>query len=497
MPVFASLIMLILAYLAIVGLSPGLAQSPFPSNQPTRAPNADPKLAAAQAAFEAMPEEERKAIQSDLIWTSDFSGAVSGTFGPLTYRGIQAFKAQAGQLPDGILGTVERKALQEAATKARAAVRFSLRSDSRSKARIGLPQAILTRSEPNILGGTRWQTEDRRITLDTFVSTTETLEEQFARASESTQARKVTYKLLRPDFFVVTGETAGGKFYRRAVKTPLGISGFALGYDKALSSSWDRLTIAIANSFEATPATGPTPASTPVANTPSAALPVATAPTPAANTGQSAVTPTITTRAFEPRVFVRSATGLIVADGKLLVSTSGLTGCRNPRIGNLALGSVISDPTSGLGLASIPGLKVSGQAPVLTKDKAEAVMALAQGERSSAQQGLPAQRELLAVPVSQLAGRLSGAFQPGAAGAVVLDAAGHVAGLLISDPADRLQLAGIVIARDYAMADAEQIGRFLARENVTLITATDTAPVSTGQMVAGTGKLVVAISCNG
>ena len=68
--------------------------------------------------------------------------------------------------------------------------------------------------------------------------------------------RKITYKLLRPDFFVVTGETATGRFYRRLAAGPDGLRGFSIGYDKALAADLDRLVIAIAASFEPFP-TGP------------------------------------------------------------------------------------------------------------------------------------------------------------------------------------------------------------------------------------------------
>ena len=55
--------------------------------------------------------------------------------------------------------------------------------------------------------------------------------------------------MLRPDFFVVAGETAGGKFYTRYGSGPGGLRGFSIGYDKAVAPQFDRLVVAIANSF--------------------------------------------------------------------------------------------------------------------------------------------------------------------------------------------------------------------------------------------------------
>ena len=81
-------------------------------------PAADPRLVAAQARFEALPETERKAIQTDLIWAGHLSALASGTFGALTFRAINAAKAGRGA-PDGVLAPAERQALAAAATAAR------------------------------------------------------------------------------------------------------------------------------------------------------------------------------------------------------------------------------------------------------------------------------------------------------------------------------------------------------------------------------------------
>jgi hypothetical protein len=461
-----------------------LAQAPVsPGVQRTTAP-IDPRQAAAQAAFEALPEQERKAIQADLIWVTDFSGATSGNFGSLTYRSIQVFERlsqtqSAQSQPDGILTREERKALAETAAKARLAVRYSERNDNRSKARLGIPLTLITRDEANALGGTRWQTADRKVTLETFVSSSETLEQQFARASDtSNPARKVTYKLLRPDFFVVTGETATGKFYRRVVKTETGVSGFAIGYEKAMAPQWDRLTIAIANSFEATPSAQPV--SLPATSS-------ANAPKGAPAVVATAVTPP---KLPEPRVFQRSATGVVIADEKLLIATAGLVGCRNPTVNGLAFGPIKSDQQAGIGIASVPGLKRVGQVPSLATGKADIVLALAHGATASGANGL------LAIPVTQHAGRLAGGFQPGAAGAALLNSSGQLAGLLTSDPSTKVQIAGTVVAKNHSMADISQIAQLLERERIKVVASSGAPAKSTGQMIADNGTAIVAVTCS-
>ena len=221
-----------------------LAQAP--------APAANPQLAAAQASFESLPEAERRAIQADLIWSGHFNGAVSGSYGPLTFRAINAFKAGKGA-PDGLLTPAERRSLAQSAQAAREAAGFRVIADERTGLRIGIPAAVLPKRDVSP-SGSRWQSADGKITLDTSATPPgETLEAVYEKATAPTPnnpGRKITYKLLRPDFFVVTGETPTGKFYRRLASGPSGLRGFSIGYDKALAASVDKLVIAIAASFE-------------------------------------------------------------------------------------------------------------------------------------------------------------------------------------------------------------------------------------------------------
>jgi hypothetical protein len=218
-------------------------------------------LAAAQASFEALPEAERKAIQTDLIWTGHFNGAASGSYGPLTFRAINALKAGRGA-PDGLLNPAERQALAQAAKAARDAAGFRLINDDRTGMRIGIPEKRAAGANDadwrQPLAERRRQDHARCQPSPPSEDLAATFEKATA-VNPNAPGRKITYKLLRPDFFVVTGETPTGKFYRRLAAGPQGLRGFSIGYDKALSPSVDKLVIAIASSFEPFP-TGPLPA---------------------------------------------------------------------------------------------------------------------------------------------------------------------------------------------------------------------------------------------
>ncbi|MFD0936219.1 serine protease, partial [Methylobacterium trifolii] len=151
-----------------------------------------------------------------------------------------------------------RAALLAAGETARKAARFTVKPDPASGVVMGVPEGLLTRRSA-LPGGTRWQSADGRVTLESrsFPQGETDLDALFERATAPLNDRKVTYKLKRPDFVVVTAETGTGRSYVRYASGAEGIRGFALGYDRALAAQVDRLVIAIANSFVPFPGAAP------------------------------------------------------------------------------------------------------------------------------------------------------------------------------------------------------------------------------------------------
>src|SRR5690606_10240099 len=128
---------------AIIGAAalpafPALAQQPAASEA----------LDAARAAFEALPEADRKAIQDALVWTGDYNGTLDGAFGKRSFDAIRAFETRSRLTADGILTPAERDALLAAAQRQRDAAGFAVIDDRRTGIRIGVPQKVLAdRSE--------------------------------------------------------------------------------------------------------------------------------------------------------------------------------------------------------------------------------------------------------------------------------------------------------------------------------------------------------------
>ncbi len=439
----------------------------------------DPVAVAAQGAFEALPEAERKAIQNDLIWAGHFSGAVSGSFGPLTLRGINALKATTRGKPDGVLNAGERRALAEAAAKAREAAGFRLIADERTGVRIGVPTKLLPKRDATPSGGSRWQSEDGKVTLDLSAGPAgDGLDALFERAtSAAVPGRKITYKLLRPDFFVITGETATGKFYRRLAVGPAGLRGFSIGYDKAMAATVDRYVIGIASSFEPFPS-GPLPATAggAIANVGAAAGGVRAPVVPAV------VRPT-----------ERHGVGLAVSDRLVLTAAIAIDGCKTLKVSGAAARLKQRDD-GGLALLERES-PVAGAAPGLSAEalteRADVVLVAYSDDGGK--------RVAMALPGQSLRIGASAAvfapLQPGQAGAPVFDRQGRLAGLVTANPSDKMLIAGVAPQRAYAVADSAALQAFAARAGLSLASAPAGAALSTGAVVEKIGKAAVPVVC--
>ncbi len=438
---------------------------------PARAQAPDPRLAAAQTAFDALAEAERKAIQADLIWTGDFEGTGAGGFGPMTFRAINAFKARVTRgEANGVLSAPERKLLADAAKAARERAGFLVVLDERSGARIGIPQKLLTKRDVNPMGGSRWQSADQKVTLDTRVPPkTDTLPILFEKATASTvPGRRITYKLLRPDFYVISGETATGKFFSRMASGPEGLRGFSIGYDKALAATVDPLVIAIANAFEPFPGAAPAAA---VASRPATPAPtVAAEPAPLRG---------------------RFGVGYAIGPGLVLTAKAAIDGCRTLKAADRPAQVKLSDAASGLALIAADGL--AGQMPKLAAADPAAgddLVVLAFGDG--------AQRT-----VSVLPGRVSAPaklmvmvpLQPGGAGALAFDTAGHLAGVATTDPAARYLVAGIAPQRSHAFAGREALTAFLKQGGLTLEMGAAGPRLTAGAIAAEARPRLVSIAC--
>ncbi len=456
-------LMLPLAVLAAATTLPwgrAAAQAPLP-----RAAVADPAVDAARQAFEALPEADRKAIQDSLIWTGDYSGVADGTFGRQTFAAIAAYQDRARQPTNGILTSQARSALLTAAQQARTAAGFAMIDDPKTGLRIGVPAKLLPKQDVNPSGGSRWQSPDGKVTLDTRTAPPDaTLQSLYDRnLAIQTPGRVVSYKVLRPDFFVIAGETPAGKFYTRYNSGPAGLRGFSIGYDKTVAPQVDRLVVAIANSFT------PFPAAPTVAAAPQSAPP-APGPQPQA----------------QPPAQKLVGTGLVVGPRRV-VTAGSLSSCPAPTVAGAKPQKISGQGVLVLDFAT--DLKAQPYAPTMAAgDESAALLVVAFADES----GTP---RLSAAPGKAAGiGRVTAPLQPGASGAPVLDMSGALVGLVGTVSGDQRKVAGIVPATSYPMVPAADLAKAAAAPAVSQ-TAAPTQKRRAADIVAALRPSLVPIVC--
>jgi peptidoglycan hydrolase-like protein with peptidoglycan-binding domain len=226
----------------------------------TAAPQQQPKAPAAgspQAVYAAMPEHERMMIQADLIWTGFYNGIIDSDFGDNSVAAVKAFQKYVGGRETGLLNPDERAKLSEAARKRRESAGWRMVDDRATGARLGVPGKLVPQSAPSG-SGTRWQSSRGEIQVETFRINAPgtTLAAVFERMQREPANRRSEYKVIKPDFFVVSGAQGGVKrFYVRGQIKGDEVRGVTILYDNALEPTVERIVVATSNAFSAFPAT--------------------------------------------------------------------------------------------------------------------------------------------------------------------------------------------------------------------------------------------------
>ena len=444
---------------ALFGLGLAFAAAHTAFGQTPQAPAADPKFEAAKTAYDATSDSGRKAIQEALIWSGDYSGIVDGSFGRRTYDAILAFEKRSKLKADGIIEAKEREALDATAKKAREAVQFRIFTDPRNGLQIGIPAKILDKTTA-AKTGTQLASADGSASLDTlsFSEADANLADLFEKAKAESAGRKVTYKVLQGDFFVVSGEDNGRQFYTRISKGSLGLRGFTFSYRVNRKAELDRVTIAMANAFVPFPETHK-----PVEVVDSAAAPPG---------------------------FIGS--GLAVAPGRVLTVAS-VEACSEPSIGKEKAQLVRVDKASGLAL-------LDGRAPkVLAGGLRDARPQSHDGLVVVGFAGIGGAPVASVVPgdaaLVQDQVRVVAPLQRGAGGSAVFDRSGSLIGMVAGGGPELRAVAGVVPQASHPIVGAAEIGKFLAAANVSLSAADKAAARSTGEIVANAAPAIVAIEC--
>jgi peptidoglycan hydrolase-like protein with peptidoglycan-binding domain len=443
-------------------------------NAPTPAPSADAAFDGQKAAFDALSESDRKAIQDALVWSGHYLGVVDGVFGKRTRDSIVAWQTSVKAPANGLVDAAQLAAMTAAAQKARAAVRFQTFTDDKTSVKIGAPLKLLDKRVSEA-SGARLMKADGSVALDlsSVAGNDANLGKLYANLTADAPGRKITLKINRPDFIVVSSEEASRKTYERWAKAPAGwpdatvIRGFRFAYPPAQSADLDRIGVAIANSFEPFPAPGP-------AATTAAAVPPAPPPV--------------------SRPFLAGA-GLIVAPGQAL-SAIAQADCPNATIDGKPAKFVREDPEIGLSLISgefgasstfgPPRLGALGADLVALSyvaDEPGGRVTLDVAPASALSPREDESRPLLLAPLPRTAG-----------GSPVFDRTGALAAIIASSTGEPKLVAGVAPLAPHRAIDAARIKSFLSLADDAAAKA-DAAPLGAGRIAAAERPYVVAISC--
>jgi len=398
--------------------------------------------------YNAIPLAERIAIQSDLIWTGDYNGVVSGEFGDRSIAAVKAFQKRSGAKETGVLNPQERAALAAAAKPKQDAVGWRIVDDLATGARVGVPAKLMPNT--NVSGGiSRWSSQRSETSAETFriAQTGTTLAPIFERMKKEPAGRKTEYGVLRDDFFVISGLQNLKKFYVRAQLRGDEVRGITILYDQAMAGIMEPVVVAMSSAYAAFPS------------------------------GRAIAPP--------PRRKVEYASGIAVGTGQIVTSREALEGCYVVTVGGIGgADRVADDKASGLALLRVHGadLKPVTLASAAAKGADVTLVGVADPQ---AQGGGRA--------VSIVKARLSDALalEPapalGFAGAAALDAQGRLAGMAVLNiPV----VAGTAPAPSAtaALAPVEAIRNFLDANNV--------APAADGVAGADAAKgSVVRVIC--
>jgi peptidoglycan hydrolase-like protein with peptidoglycan-binding domain len=425
--------------------------SALAQTQPAPPSADDAAMAAQKAAFLALSEATRKALQEALVWLGLYVGVNDGDFGKHTRDAILAFQASVKAPADGTLSPPLLKALLAAAQKAREAAGFRVVSDPKTGARVGAPLKLL-----GALPGAR---------LDFASNADADLGALYARLSAATPVRKIAYKAIKPDaFLVVSGQDGPVKFYTRFDKNPAAsppIRGFTFAYPASQTTYLDRIAIAIANSFV------PFPES---------------AGSPAANTAGNPAAPPASSPAAVPPVPQPAATALVVAPGKALTALKA-DDCPHPTVAGKPVRIERADAATGLAMLA-GDFASNGGAPRFGAPREDLVVLGFDGSRLAASSASFTGGDALPV--------VTAAVNKGASGAPVFNRSGALVGLVAPIAGEPKRVAGLALAAPHAVIGPEAVHAFLGESEPG---AEEAASLTAGDIAARERKALVAVFC--
>jgi hypothetical protein len=374
----------------------------------------------AKAAFDALDLTTRKSIQRDLIWVASYDGLVDGNFGHGTFDAIRAYQRASGAADDGVLNPVSSKALAAAGAAKRQEAQFVRVYEEAIGAILAVPRRTLSKWTPGRPDPIASSPDDSvQVRFFRRSGASVSFASFFATELKETPRRHVRYRFPRRDAepveaITVAGDDSGKQFYTRAIGRARDVRGFTVTWDAKLNPDFDQMVVAMVADFDGFP----TEAAIAELRKPATPLPDAAkepAPRPAA-------------------AGVVIGTGFFVGrDGRAIVPRP-VVGCRAPVA--QGFGPLITGAGAAPGLfiaARVEGARTGLSALSAKKPSVAGSFYVVSGAGSYPGlmgEGARVSGAMLVAGSSASSYQILSALPPGAQGAPVVDARGHLIGVV-------------------------------------------------------------------
>ncbi len=208
----------------------------------------------AKARFDSLDADTKISITMSLIGTGDFDGLLDYGYTKRFYKAVNAFKAREGLPIDGTLDNSEIELLKSKANIFYGGLGLKYYTNPVSKSQLLVPRLIFDSESPSD-HGIDFETIDKNLSLSfqAYPYSEKSFIELYNAVTRSSSRRQVEYKLLHDNFFVASGVYNDRNFYTWMSATRESSTGFTLSWSSTWKTTGKKLSIVLANSFNAEP----------------------------------------------------------------------------------------------------------------------------------------------------------------------------------------------------------------------------------------------------
>jgi len=206
---------------------------------------------AQREAYAAMALPERLAIQSDLIWSGDLTGAADPEFGERAVAAVRAFQRRNKFEETGLLTPEQRQRLATATRTKKDYVGWKLVEDEATPGvRLGIPSKLAPRSQQSATG-TRWFSAHGEFQIETFREKMAgaALQDLFADLKKKPASRRVEVASLQGNSFLISGLQGLKRFHVYVFLKDYEARGITILYDQAMEGIVRPMVDTMANAF--------------------------------------------------------------------------------------------------------------------------------------------------------------------------------------------------------------------------------------------------------